>query len=244
MRNLIVSDILRILKKKSYWIIVGITLFFSLYDMLGKRDSLSSVTNQLTTIQNFGSTILGICIFLSVYADEFSSRSMQCIIGRGLSRAKLQIAKFIDCIILTANSYVIWFVWVFLLNLIFRTDMGTLERTALYAAFFTEALKAIGYATISVIFLYKSSNVATATAVEILLYLIIYMFMGLLTDSLHLGPLYFLRRNTYTGLINHIYTNIVLGQSCAKLLFGAIVVYIGGSLLISVLIFRKRELDF
>ena len=244
MRNLIVSDILRILKKKTYWIIFLIVLIGSLTRKFNNDDSFSSMTSQLLYIQNFGSVLLGINIFISVYADEFSSRSMQCIIGRGLSRAKLQTAKFCNCIIITFISYTIWSAWMFLLNLIFGSNMEPIEKKALYLAFFIAALQAIGYSTISAIILYKSSNIAFATVIDILLYLILYVFIDMIVSAAPLAPFLAIQRNSFTGLTKHIYTNIILGQSCVGMLIGAIVFYIGGSLLLSILVFRKRELEF
>ncbi len=245
MRNLIVSDILRILKKKTYWIIMGIVFVLSLTSMFSSNKSgFTSMVSQRANIQNTGSIILGICIFLSVYADEFSSRSMQCIIGRGLSRSKLQIAKFLDCVLLTLNSYCLWALWVFILNLIFRTNMQPLEMTALYAAFFTSAIQAIGYATISAIFLYKSSNVAAATVVDILFYIVLYTFLNLTATSAPLAPIIAVNRSCFTGRINQIYTGIVLGQDCGGLIVGTVITFIIGALVISVLVFRKRELEF
>ena len=248
MRNLIVSDILRILKKKTYWIILGVVLAGSLITLITAIRSHSSsfvvMTTQASFIRATGSIILGVCIFLSVYADEFSSRSMQCIIGRGLSRSKLQMAKLLDCVLLTLNSYCLWALWVFIINLIFRTNMQPLEMTALYAAFFTSAIQAIGYATISAIFLYKSSNVAAATVVDILFYVVFYTFLNLTATNAPLAPIIAIDRGCFTGRINQIYTSIVLGQPVGGLLLGTLIVFVGGALVISMLVFRKRELEF
>ena len=203
-----------------------------------------NMTTQQSTVSNLGSIILGICIFLSVYADEFSSRSMQCIIGRGLSRAKLQAAKFIDCILLTINSYLILVILVFLLNLIFGTNLLPSEKTMIYAAFLTSALKAIGYGTISAIFLYKSSNVAGATVVDILLYMVLFLFIDMIASSAPLAPIIMIHRNCFTGRVYQIYSRIVLGQPFIGILVNTLVIYVGGALGISMLVFRKRELEF
>ena len=48
--------------------------------------------------------ILSIPIFLVVYSDEVSSHSMQCIIGRGVTRSKILWAKLIDCF-MKANDW-------------------------------------------------------------------------------------------------------------------------------------------
>ena len=210
MRSLIVSDILRILKKKTYWIVMAIVLALTLFSQLGMiKSGFNGMTSQTTNIRNTGSTILGICIFLSVYADEFSSRSMQCMIGRGISRAKLQTAKFIDCVILTLISCVVWAAWVTVLNLIFGGKL-----------------------------------VAAATVVDIVLYIVLFSFIELIATSAPLAPTITAHRICLTGCINQIYTRIVLGQPCGWLIAGVCLVYIGGALLISILVFRKRELDF
>ena len=245
MRSLIVSDILRILKKKTYWIVMAIVLVITLFSGLGMiKSGFNGMTSQSTNIRNTGSTILGICIFLSVYADEFSSRSMQCMIGRGISRAKLQTAKLIDCVILTFISCVIWAAWVTVLNLIFGAKLQPSYLPAIYAAFLAFAFQAIAYGTISAVFLYKSSNVAAATVVDIVLYVVLFEFIDMIATNAPLAPTIIADRICLTGCINQIYTRIVLGQPCGWLIAGVCLFYISGALLISILVFRKRELDF
>ena len=245
MRSLIVSDILRILKKKTYWIVMAIVLVITLFSELGMiKSGFNGMTAQSTNIRNTGSTILGICIFLSVYADEFSSRSMQCMIGRGISRAKLQTAKLIDCVILTLISCAIWAAWVTVLNLIFAAKLQPSYITPIYAAFLVFTFQAIAYGTISAVFLYKSSNVAAATVVDIVLYVVLFEFIDMIATNAPLAPTIIADRICLTGCINQIYTRIVLGQQCGWLIAGVCLFYIGGALLISILVFRKRELDF
>ena len=245
MRSLIISDLLRILKKKTYWIVMAIVLAITLFSELGMiKSGFNGMTAQSTNIRNTGSTILGICIFLSVYADEFSSRSMQCMIGRGISRAKLQTAKLIDCVILTLISCAIWAAWVTVLNLIFAAKLQPSYITPIYAAFLVFTFQAIAYGTISAVFLYKSSNVAAATVVDIVLYIVLFEFIDMIATNAPLAPTIIADRICLTGCINQIYTRIVLGQQCGWLIAGVCLFYIGGALLISILVFRKRELDF
>ena len=66
----------------------------------------------------------------------------------------------------------------------------------------------------------------------------------MLATNAPLAPTIIADRICLTGCINQIYTRIVLGQPCGWLIAGVILFYIGGALLISILVFRKRELDF
>ncbi len=120
MKDLVIADIIRIFRKPTYRIVLLVCLVLSLVRGISCRmdvwNGYTFVTGQAGTMKIVG-LILGISIYLSVYADEFSSNSMQCLIGHGVSRFRLLLAKFLDCVIVTVTTFIIYFFFMMMLGL-------------------------------------------------------------------------------------------------------------------------------
>jgi ABC-type transport system involved in multi-copper enzyme maturation permease subunit len=248
LKNLILADVKRILRKPAYWIVLAICLLISFFWTLGAKrngtvSGLTFATNQGTAI-NTMNLFIGIAIYVSVYADEFSSNSMQCLIGRGISRKRLLIAKFINCVIITFISYGIYALFITLTGLIMGADMNMSESSFLYSTILTNAFLILGYATISMIILFWSKNVAFATLVDAFL-----LFAG---DTL-LSVLNMIPVIKFWHIDRHIFSHAL---ACAKvdlLLTGGTAIFTllwhvakicVISIILAYLLFRKKELDF
>jgi hypothetical protein len=80
LKDLIFADVKRILRKPSYWIVLGICLLISLFWTIQSKGSdglsgFSFASSQGTAI-NTMNLFIGIAIYVSVYADE--SRQIPC----------------------------------------------------------------------------------------------------------------------------------------------------------------------
>lgn len=248
MKNLIFADVKRILKKLSYWIILGICLLIALFWTIQSKgyrglSGLSFASSQGTAI-NTMNLFMGIAIYVSVYADEFTSNSMQCLIGRGISRRMLLIAKFVNCVIVTFISYGIYALFITITGLIMGVNMNVAESSFLYSTILTNAFTVLGYATISMIILFWSKNVAYATLVDAFL-----LFAGsTMLSGLNAFPVI-----KFWHIDRHIFTHAL---ECAKvdlLLTGGTAIFTmlwhvakicAISIILAYLLFRKKELDF
>jgi ABC-type transport system involved in multi-copper enzyme maturation permease subunit len=187
---------------------------------------------------------IGIAIYVSVYADEFTSNSMQCLIGRGISRKRLLIAKFVNCVIVTFISYGIYTLFITITGLLMGAKMNVAESSFLYSTILTNAFIVLGYATISMIILFWSKNVAYATLVDAFL-----LFAG---DTL-LGGLNAIPVIKHLHIDRHVFSHAL---ECAKvdlLLTGGTAIFTmlwhvakicAISIIVAYLLFRKKELDF
>ena len=248
MKSLIFADVKRILRKPTYWIVLGICLLISLFWTIqskgdGGLSGFSFASSQATALKTMN-LFIGIAIYVSVYADEFSSNSMQCLIGRGISRKKLLIAKFINCVIITFISYGIYTLFITITDLIAGVKMNGAESSFLYSSILTNAFTVLGYATISMIILFWSKNVAYATLVDAFL-----LFAG---DTL-LSGLNDIPVIKFWHIDRHVFSNAL---ECAKvdlLLTGGTAIFTllwhvakicTISIILAYLLFRKKELDF
>lgn len=247
MRNLITADVIRILKKPSYRAALAatfiISIIWALQAWFGAFNGYSFVKGQSSSM-GMVRLILGIATYISVYADEFTSNSMQCLIGHGISRFKLLVAKFIDCVIITGISFIAFGTFSTLLGIVLGSGMNSLELSFLWSGMLISALKIISYSTISMIILYWTKNVAFATALNVILNFsadhiggIFRMLPGI--KFLHLENKFF------PGAFDLAQSRLLLGN--VGELFNILWILVNvcvPALLISYLLFRKKELDF
>ena len=248
MKNLIFADVKRILRKPSYWIVLGICLLISLFWTIQSKGSggmsgFSFASSQGTAI-NTMNLFIGIAIYVSVYADEFTSNSMQCLIGRGISRRRLLIAKFINCVIVTFISYGIYTLFITITGLIMGAKMNGAESSFLYSTILTNAFIVLGYATISMIILFWSKNVAYATLVDAFL-----LFAGdTLLRGLNVIPVinhWHIDRHFFSQALECAKVDLLLtGGTAIITLLWHVAKICAISIFLAYLLFRKKELDF
>ena len=99
MIRVIRADIRRILKKVMFYIIclIGYLIMFTIKKADTAIDHIELIKIAMVLI---GSALFPIAVFIFVYGDEFKAGVIHSIIGRGMSRAKIVTAKYIDCLIL------------------------------------------------------------------------------------------------------------------------------------------------
>ena len=247
MKDLIIADITRIFRKPTYRIAMLVCLVWSLiWAINAKKDVWNGfiyVKSQATALGIVG-LIMGISIYLSVYADEFSSNSMQCLIGHGVSRFRLLLAKFIDCVIVTFASFLAYYLFILIVGLVMGARINATELRFISGMVMVWALKSLGYATFSMIVLYWSKNVAMATFTDVFLLFAASLLMGLL-NNIPIIKFYHLQKYIFEGMLNNANTAIQLGQTQAWFwIFFAIARICIFSIVVSFLLFRKKELDF
>lgn len=246
MRDIIFADTKRILRKPTYWILMCIALIASLIAGIvarrGAWNSISYISNQGMAFGIMG-MILGISIFLGVYADEFTSNSMQCLIGRGISRFKLLAIKVADCVIVSFACFLLYGLFVILLGFIMDAGLNAYELKYIFGSVFSNTLCVIGFSTIAMIVLYATKNVALSTLVDVVLY---FASLGIKSALGRIPVVKFLHLENHlvdNGL-NIMLSDFMLGNGSLLGMVWKILRVCVISLIISYLFFRKKELDF
>ena len=247
MKNLIIADITRIFRKPTYRITLlicfVISLIFCIRAKLNVWNGYTFVAGQEDAL-NICGYILGISIYLSVYADEFTSNSMQCLIGHGVSRFRLLLAKFIDCVIVTVVSFFAFWLFIMVQGLALGAGINIIELTFISGSMLVLALKTLGYGTFSMIVLYWTKNVILATFMDALLLFAGGMMISFL-DHIPVIKFYHMDRYIFEGILTNANVSLQLGQMDAWLwIIFAIIRISLFSIVVSFLLFRKRELDF
>ncbi len=148
MKNVILADILRVSKKKSFIIMLileCLLIIFLTVVMLAAIEAINKnpqitekvpfdpmMTYMSMTVMSIGAVaplLLGLPIFLAVFSDDFRSHAMQMAIGSGLSRTRLILARFIEVILLTIEVTVFMLISAFISGLIQNMPMDVIMET-------------------------------------------------------------------------------------------------------------------
>ena len=254
MRNVIRTDIIRAQRKKSIIICMIIMILIELITMIvinaipgfseGVPDYFLMAIKTVESI--FVPLFIGIPIFGAIYTDDFKSRSMQVAIGRGVSRPKMMLARFIEAIILIVEWHIINSIVIAILGLIGGAT-GENIWTAVGSSW-GSALSMLVFMSLSMIFVYGTQNPTTGLVFYILFVASVFdmIFTGidmipfLADNNIELSK--FFPASAVGKFLGYVGDGDVFYSFTWGI--GVLVVYIILPLVISIQIFKKKELEF
>ena len=249
MRRLLEADLKRVLVKILPWILLLVWFIFdavSIANSIGKAPDRSfAVFSKLIGLHSFAMKIIGFAALLGIYADEFKSMVMIGVIGRGLSRDKFVIGKFLDLCVMTLLMEVITIIYVFVLKAVFGATFAPIETRFLIVAFIMEFLATIAYVTIAAFFYFLSENAAIGLFAYLTFQIIIPLSLELILLMTNLAK-YHAERYYVDGMMAVAASDFIMGDFAGGIVYVlfTVLIYILGALGITMLIFRKKELEF
>lgn len=249
MNNYIGADLRRIFRKQSFlWAAGAFAGCFAILMFIYSNPSFTAemYVSKMTSFMSHFPLVIGLLTFLSVHADDFKCRSMQIAIGYGMPRGHIIFAKLLESAVLllatTAGMTALLTAAPLLLGLTPTSQqMASLVLTAE-----AELLRALGYGAMSAVAVFLTQNATGGTILYVLLssktvYIIATMLLG--QDFL---------RNTVGDLTKYLYTamlytckaDLVQGGQPYICLFFALLIYIVLPTVLSIVGFRKKELEF
>lgn len=239
MRNLLRADLRRILKRVSIyiWLFLIFVVFF--LSALSKDYTADIIGMEQGVTSLLGPILVSIPVFLGVYGREIQAGSMQCVIGRGMSRTKLILTKYLECVLMCLFFF--FFIW---LAFFLRNNVGDAGLTANQNKMLTTFvlfvfIKTCGYFAFTTFFFFIAWSVAPGIVALLVSAFLMPMLFTMLDGFLKtdFSEFYF------NGMIDNAYASIAAGDIGYTLIL-AIVLYIGGALLLTALVFRKKEIEF
>ena len=249
MRNLIKADLSRIMRKKSVWFVIILMMivvtFSAIYGVVGAPDRDFSFAVSTADGISYIGLIIGLVLVFGVYSDDFKSTTYINTIGRGLTREKFIIAKFIDVLLIFFGVYLLGGLLILGLMLMLGVNLSSMEAMFLVLRCFTDIINATVGVMIASAFFYLSEN----ATLGIIVYLGIELLIPVALEFLHnvqFVAKYHLDRLYISGACSEFSSDFLTGQTARGILvlILTLVVYIGGAILASILIFKKKELDF
>lgn len=177
-------------------------------------------------------------VFTCVYGDELKSGTMIPAIGRGLSRTRVILAKFIDTAILSL-AFCLFFLLTDQITFdrfsVVLTRVQTLRVLSAYAAAW---LKILGFSTFAAIFVYLTWNSSVGVVAGLISIAFSKMILDWLQSHTHL-PFYDI---TLMGQADQAYRQFDAGNIWVHhLLF--VLLWYALFLAVSALIFNRKELE-
>ncbi|WP_026671114.1 ABC transporter permease [Butyrivibrio sp. AE3006] len=243
MRNLLRADLKRIFRVGLIYFGLLLALIYISYTVLegvvndGSIGLINGVQKSLS-----GAPIALFIVFptfYAVFAHELSSKSMQTVLGHGITRDKLIIAKLLDAAILLLCLYLVIIVAALIvINTESAIVLSPQQQVNLIIYIILRWLRHFGYIVFSAMIMYISGSTVLGiiaciafTAIFKLVFNIVEFFSSL---SLY--------DYTFDGLLDWAYTGIEVGAAPWQLL--PAVCYLFAALAITTYFFRRKEFDF
>ncbi len=177
--------------------------------------------------------------FYAVFAHELSSKSMQIVLGHGITRDKLIIAKLLDAAIMLFCLYLfIIAVTILVINSESEIVLSTQQQINLIIFIILRWFRHFGYIVFSATIMYISSS----TVLGIIACIAFSAVFKLVFDLIEFFSSFSLYDYTFDGLLDWAYTGIEIGAVPWQI-FPAIC-YILAALTITTYFFRRKEFDF
>lgn len=239
MKELILADLRRVRRKASFKVIMIILLFIQFTDMLSDYDTaFEYVDKARNRYFKLCLLMISIFIFMALFADDQKSNSYVAVIGNGITRSKLILAKAIVAVIIMGIYYIVIASFRNFLYLLLSTPITANQRHTimLYALF--AVLKGIICIILSVAVLYVTNSTILGLITNIILTSILGVILQFLQMTYNIGVYDYM----YDGLLDGSISNISVGRFPWQLIVLIVVYLIGGYLLASYL-FKKKELQ-
>lgn len=187
MTNYIGADIRRILHKQSF--LGAVAVFWGIFAVLVFIYFNPSFTSDMyvaktTSYLSFFPLLVGLFVFMSIYADDFKCRSMQVAIGYGIAREKIVLAKLLESAILLFGVAAISGVLIVTAPMLIGLDLSQELTISLILTILAETLRALGYIAISTIPVFFSQNATNGIIFYVLLSTkCVYIVLSMILDQ-------------------------------------------------------------
>lgn len=242
MLKLINGEIYRLLHKKSTYIYFGIVLagYFLLAFMQSGGFNAESVVSDAGTYFNFLPALAGGFLFTAIYTDDLNAKNLITLVGYGLSKTKIILAKFILMALCCALFFGLMPLFHDACYLILGHGATARQLGTVYAISLQSALLTLAFATLSGIVVYGLQRTTFAVVAYILLAFSV--INTLLTAILKLLKLH-LQDHLVSGIATRVFVAVAGHGSIARPLI-EYSAYIIVALVLSVLVFRRKEMEF
>lgn len=241
MKNLIKADLVRISRKWVLYLFLLIPLVMILFKLqnIKPENSFDYLNNLSIYFDYHGCFFFSMASMIAVYGDELRTGAMQTAIGRGLSRTKLILAKFLDCVILLFLQFTVLTIFVLITNKAAGIiTSGADNLNIVMSALLCGLLPSCSYVAISALFIYTMWNAAVGFIAAFGLSILAPIILGFVKQLLKINLSDYWIRTLMDDSLN----KFLMGSFDFALL-PAIVVYIVLPLALTVFLFRRKELE-
>lgn len=236
------SELYRILKKKSFYIlllIVSVGFVALNYMILPSDATIEEYLQPVGMLVSFIPMILGIYIYITVFNDDFNNNIINASVGFGIKRYKLVIYKLIETLILSLIIILVLTGVFFLVGAMYKFTYSSEIINKLILLALKSLVMIVGYSSIASITVYATKKALYGTILYLLLCTgAMYSLLSLVLTSDPVMKLIgdrsgWLFTNLTEGFMNEDYVKLI-----------GVGIYIIVSVVISIIMFKKLELEF
>ena len=243
MRNLLRADLKRIFRVGLIYIGLLLALIYISYTVLEGVVNDGSIGLVRGVQKSLSGAPIALFIvfptFYAVFAHELSSKSMQAVLGHGITRDKLIVAKLLDAAIVLLCVYlVIIAVTLVVINGESAIILSSQQQTNLVIFIILRWLRHFGYIVFSAMIMYISGS----TVLGIVACVAFTVVFRLVFNMIEFFSSLSLCDYTFDGLLDWAYTGIEMEAFPWQLLPAAC--YLLAALAITTYFFRRKEFDF
>lgn len=243
MRNLLRADLKRIFRVGLIYIGLLLALIYISYTVLEGVVNDGSIGLVRGVQKSLSGAPIALFIvfptFYAVFAHELSSKSMQTVLGHGITRDKLIVAKLLDAAIVLLCVYlVIIAVTLAVINGGSAIILSSQQQTNLVVFIILRWLRHFGYIVFSAMIMYISGSTVLGIVVCVAFTVVFKLVFNMIEFFSSLS----LYDYTFDGLLDWAYTGIEMEAFPWQLLPAAC--YLLAALAITTYFFRRKEFDF
>jgi len=247
MIKLITGEMYRLLHKKSIY-----TYFCSLaagYFLIAfiRSDGFNaqSIVNDAFNFFNFLPAIVGGFLFSSIYTDDLIAKNLITLVGFGMSKAKIVLAKIVLTALLGTVIFALAPLLLYVTHAAFGWTATASTMTMVYAVSFKYLLITIGYSALSGIVVYGLQRTTFAMVLYILFAFNIVgsLFKLFLVNMVGVGFASLITDRLMPGITDRIFAGIISGGPLALPVIEYII-YVAIVVMVSVIAFNKKEMEF
>ncbi len=230
-------------------------IFFTLIILLGIANTIYTFYKYLPTSYNFVTgmvscsedlyIVFSFLIFLTVYTEDYKSMTLITVIGKGYSRIKVVLAKFLDVVVTSVAVFLLYGIITVILSFVFRQNVLPEEAWFYIFSSVKYVLLMIGMTTFASIGIYATGS----TAFSFLVLTVVMFTNDQLSQLLTYIPVIKklrLDRILFGNVLKSGFSDVMLGSTAKGIcvMCTGFVVYVGLALVAVHLIFNRKELDF
>jgi ABC-type transport system involved in multi-copper enzyme maturation permease subunit len=247
MLKLINGEIYRLLHKKSlyiYFLALGAGYFILAFIRSGGFNE-QAIVNDAMNFFNFLPALAGGFLFAAIYTDDLSAKNLTTLVGFGVSKTKIVLAKFVLMALFGAVIFILSPLWLFAVHAVLGWTAAAGTLALVFAVSLKYFLTTLGYAILAGIAVYGWQRPTFAMVLYIILAFNIVggLVRAFLANMVGDETAYAISSHLLSGITDRIFAgligNVPLAAPCLEYAVYAVVVAA-----LSVLAFHKKEMEF
>ncbi|MDR0514171.1 MAG: hypothetical protein LBG81_03295 [Coriobacteriaceae bacterium] len=248
MANYLFGEAYRIIRKKSMYLYFGAFAFLYLllvFMRAGTGNADTQILQDAEVLSSFFPAVVGGYLFAAIYTDDLNAKNLGTLIGFGMGKAKIVIAKLVLVLAFGALFFGLIPLFLWAANTLFGGSIPSSAWQVLYAWAAKSFLETLAFSAVSAIVVYglQRATFGMVTYLLLALGIISQLMSALLNWDMISSVLPGLSQHLMSGISFRVMVGIV-SESMPLEPLVEYLVYVAAAAALSVLAFRKKELEF